>query len=282
MPLSIRTNAKQSKIKKYDMDKLVLDPKTEKLKAEVEELRKKFLTLYTQKDDMICTEREDLYIRYLNEIGHIQYENYQLQVEVRALKRKVELAQSYVNRGQNPDIKFIDNQVKIELKEYYKQIEQQQEALKVAQEVDTISKFDLKEMHDIYRVLVKRLHPDLNPDQQEKDVDLFVKVQAAYHTHNIDLLREIVMRLKMDEDVDALVSKNEDSVNDMKMRLQRQIVEIEHDIAYLLTTFPFNVRSLLEDPEALAKKKEELKQEHDELIEQKRIYAERFQLITED
>jgi len=264
------------------MDTLAFDPKTELLKAEVEELRKKFLTLYTQKDDMISTEREDLYIRYLKEVGQTQYENYQLQVEVRALKRKVELAQSYINRDQRPNVKLIDTQVKKELKEYYEQIKQQQQALKTARKAATISKFDLKEMHDIYRVLVKRLHPDLNPDQEEKDAELFIKAQAAYHTHNIDLLREMIMRLKMDEEVDTLVSKNEETLEDMKARLQKQIAEIEHDIAYLLTTFPFNVRPLLEDPEALAKKKEEMKREHDELMEQKRIYAERYKLLTED
>jgi len=253
------------------MNTLALDPKTELLKAEVEELRKKFLTLYTQKDFMISTEKTDLYIRYLKELGQAQYENYLLQVEVRALKRKVELAQSYINRDQKPNVNLIDTQVKIELKDYYKQIEQQQETLKAAQEAGTISEFDMKEMHDIYRVLVKRLHPDLNPNQKEIDAELFIKAQAAYHTHDLNLLREMIMRLKMDENVDTLLSKNEETLDEMKVRLQKQIAEIEHDIAYLLTSFPFNVRSLLEDSDALAKKKEELEREHDQLIEQKRI-----------
>jgi len=264
------------------MDSLALDPKTELLKAEVEALRKKFLTLYTQRDDMLCTDKEDLYIRYLQEIGQSQYENYRLQVEVRALKRKVELAQSYINRDRKPNAKHIDTQVKKELKDYYKQVEQQQEALKVAQKAETISKFDLKEMHDIYRVLVKRLHPDLNPTQKAQDAEIFIKAQVAYRTHNIDLLREMIMRLKMDEEVDTLVNNSEETLDDMKARLQKQIAEIEHDIAYLLTTFPFNMRSLLDDPEALATKKEEMKQEHGALLAQKRIYAERYKLITED
>jgi len=87
------------------------------------------------------------------------------------------------------------------------------------------------------------------------------------------------MRLKMDEDVDTLLDKTEETLDDMKERLQKQIAEIEHDIAYLRTTFPFNMRSLLDAPAALAKKKEEMKREHDVLM--KRIYAERYKLITE-
>jgi len=264
------------------MKTLALDPKTELLKAEVEELRKKFLTLYTQKDDMIGTEKEDLYIRYLKEIGQGLYENYQLQVEVQTLKRKVELAQIYVNRDQKPDAKLIDERVMAELDEYYDQIKQQQLALEAAQKAETISKFDLKEMRDIYRVLVKRLHPDLNPDQKEKDEELFIKAQAAYRTHNLDLLREMIMRLEMDEDVDTLMNKSEETLEEMKARLQKQIAEIEHDIEYLLTTFPFTERSLLDDPEALAKKQEEMKREKEELLEQKKIYTERYKLLTEN
>jgi len=236
----------------------------------VEELRKKFLTLYTQKDDMISTEKDDLYIRYLKEIGRAVYENYQLRVEVRALKRKVELAQIYVNRDQKPDAKHIDDQVRAELMEFYEYIKQQQEALEAAQNAVTLSKFDLKEMRDIYRVLVKRLHPDLNPDQKENDAELFIKAQAAYRTHNLDLLREMVMRIEMDEDVDSLMSKSEETLEDIKARLQKQIAEIEHDIEYLLTTFPFTERSLLDDPEALAKEQEEMKREKEELLEQKK------------
>jgi len=79
----------------------------------------------------------------------------------------------------------------------------------------------------------------------------------------------MIMRLKMDEDVDTLVNKSEETLDDMKTRLQRQIAEIEHDIAYLRTTFPFNMRTLLDDPKALAKAKEELKQQNEELTEQK-------------
>jgi len=261
------------------MDTLALDPKTELLKAEVEELRKRFIALYTQKEALLSTEKDDLYIRYLQEIGQTQYENYKLQVEVRASKRKVELAQSLINRDQKPDVKLIDSQVSTELKEHYEQIEQQQKELKAAQKAGTISKFDLTEMRDIYRVLVKRLHPDLNPEQNEPEAELFVKAQAAYHTQNLGLLREMIMRLKMDEDVDTLVNKSEETLDDMKTRLQRQIAEIEHDIAYLRTTFPFNMRTLLDDPDALAKAKEELKQKNEELTEQKRLYEERFRLI---
>jgi len=95
-------------------------------------------------------------------------------------------------------------------------------------------------------------------------------------------LREMIMRLNMDEDVDTLVSKSEETLEDMKARLQRQIADIEHDIAYLLSTFPFTERQLLDDPEALARRKEELKREHDALVEDKRIYAERYKLITEE
>jgi hypothetical protein len=40
--------------------------------------------------------------------------------------------------------------------------------------------FDTLKLKETFRVLCKRLHPDLNPNQSEQEKDLFIKVKAAY------------------------------------------------------------------------------------------------------
>ena len=76
------------------MDAITISPEVEKLHTEIESLRKDFLRLYTQKDELINVERDDLEVKYTKLIGQQQYENFSLEVEVRALKMKVELAQA--------------------------------------------------------------------------------------------------------------------------------------------------------------------------------------------
>jgi hypothetical protein len=260
---------------------ITVNPETEKMKAEIESLRKEFIKFYTKKDEMLSVERDDLYIRYVNLLGKDKYENYRLSVVVRALKLKVELAQAALNRNEKPDVVSIEHQVDDQLQDYYKIVEDQAKALREAQDAVTVSKFDVKEAHDLFRVLVRRLHPDLHPDQPDKMTDLFIKGQTAYRTHNLGLLREIIMRLDVNDDVDDLLSKSDESLEEVRQRLQTQISEIKNDIELLENSFPFNLKENLFDETWVKQQQEELKKEHEQLEEQEKIYTERFSLITD-
>ncbi|MFA6718405.1 MAG: hypothetical protein WCS15_04920, partial [Prevotella sp.] len=166
------------------MDAITISPEVEKLHAEIESLRKDFLRLYTQKDELINVERDDLEVKYTKLIGQQQYENFSLEVEVRALKMKVELAQAALNRGQQPKLLDIEEEVNRQLKQYYDQLRAQAEIIEAAQAAQTVDPYDLTEMHDLFRLLVKRLHPDLHPDLPENMKDLFIQGQTAYRTFN--------------------------------------------------------------------------------------------------
>ena len=54
-----------------------------------------------------------------------------------------------------------------------------------------LSEEESKEMRDLYRLLVKQLHPDLHPDQSDREAALFLQVQAAYKICDLYKLREI-------------------------------------------------------------------------------------------
>jgi len=261
---------------------ITISPAIESLRKEIEALRKEFLRLYTRKNDMLHVERDDLYIKYLNLIGKDKYEIFCLSVEVRALKMKCELAQAAINRNEHPDAFLINRQVDKQLKDYYLQISDQADAIKAAQEAEMINSFDLEEMQNLFRLLVKRLHPDLHPDQPEVMKDLFIQGLTAYRTHNMQLLREIIMRLDLNKDIDEFVSKGEDSLEQIVERLKAQIAEIESDIETLQATFPFNIRKEIMDPEWIQREKEEMERERRELEEQKELYGQRLHLLIDD
>lgn len=263
------------------MKELMVSPMTESQRAELETVRREYLSLYTKKDEMLNQERDDLYVRYVRLIGTDKYENFKLSVEVRALRLKVALVQASVNRGEKPNVKDIEQKVDAKLEDYYMEVEQQAAAIRVAKNALLIGQHDLKEIRELYRMLVRRLHPDLNPNQSEQQKDLFLQGQSAYRNHNLTMLREIIMRLEIDADLDDLLSRATESWREMLARLQGQIEQLHKEIADLETSFPFNHRTLLLDPIWIHQQKEELKKEHKELREQKQAYAERYRKLME-
>lgn len=258
---------------------LIISPEVEAKRKRVEELRQEYLALFTQKDQMLNVEMSDLNIRYIKLIGQLKYECFKLSVEVRALKMKVELAQASINRGEMPDVDSIVNIVSARLEDYYKMVQHQAQAVKAAREAESISVDDIKELKDLYRLLVKRLHPDLHPSQDQRMVDLYIQGQAAYRSLNLPMLREIVMRIDIDADIDDLVAKKE-TLDEMIERLEGQIAQMRADIEKLNSTFPFDHRDKLSDEEWITNERNELMKEREQLEAQKKMYEERFNLQT--
>lgn len=264
------------------MRELIINPLTESGRIEIEATRKEYISLYTKKDEMLNQERDDLYVRYVRLIGTDKYENFKLSVEVRALRLKVALAQASLNRGEKPCVKDIEGKVNAKLEDYYIKVEQQASAIREAKNALSIEGHDLKEIRELYRMLVRRLHPDLNPNQSEQQKDLFLQGQSAYRNHNLAMLREIIMRLEIDADLEDLLARASESREEMLTRLQGQIEQLRQEIADLEKSFPFNHRTLLLDPVWINQQKEELKKEHKELREQKQAYAKRYRKLTEN
>lgn len=263
------------------MNGIAISPENEALTRDIDGLRQEFLKLYTQKDRMLSVERDDIYIRYMELIGKDKYENFRLSVQVRALKMRCELAQAAVNRNEKPDVMAISHHVDSELKGYYKLVEEQAQAIKEAQDSQLVSSYDIKEMSQLFRLLVKKLHPDLHPDLPDNMKDLFIQGQTAYRTHNIQLLREIIMRLDLDKDIDDFVKKSEETLEQIRDRLKSQIAELKNDIEVLLASFPFNIQKQIKDQAWVNEQKEQLKLERQQLDELKAKYNEHFKLIID-
>jgi len=267
---------------KYDMKTdILISPEVTALKSEIERLQKEFMRLYTLRDQMINHERDDLYCRYVLLIGNEKFENFKLSVEVQALKMMCEMAQACVNRDDIPDMDDIKRNVDFEMADYYKEVEAQAEAVRLAREASCFSDYDMRELQQLFRLVVKRLHPDLHPDLPEKMLDLFIQAQAAYRTKNLPLLREIVMCLDLNEDVDEVLAKSEVTLQQMRDRLRQQIADLENEIGNLELSFPFNIRKCISDPTWIHEQKEELKREREQLLAQRDMYLERLKIFSD-
>lgn len=259
---------------------LTISPETMALRQEYEQLKSEFIKLYTERDRLNNEDRDDLYIRYVKLIGEDKYENFCLSVEVRALRMKVEMAQAAINRGSQPDVYEIQRRVDEQLEDYYECIRQHAEALKQAREAKSISIYDAKEMQQLFRMLVKRLHPDLHPELSEDMQDLFIQGKAAYRAHNLPLLREIIMRLDINGDMSDILH-HEETIEQAIERLRLQNDQMRSEIAELKAMFPLNLRKQLHNPTWIHEQQEQLKQERKQLKAQKKMLEDRFSLMTD-
>jgi hypothetical protein len=263
------------------MNTPVLSPESVRKREQLTELRKEYASLYAEKDYLLSQERESLYVRYLNSVGQEYYRLFCLSVEVSELKLKVQLAQATINRDECPDQSLIEQRVKEQMSHYYEQIRQRAQELEEAKHATVISTETVAELKQLYRMLVKRLHPDLHPHQSDFLNDLFLQVQTAYRTQNLDLLRRITLRMEAEEsneDDKLLTTENIDAYIES---VQQQIEALKNEIEHLLQEFPFTFRQLLDDPEWIAGELRSVEEQYLQLEKEKAIYEERYQLIVE-
>ena len=107
-------------------------------------------------------------------------------------------------------------------------------------------------------MIVKAMHPDLHPDQDEATKDLFKRAIRAYKEFDLKTLRELAAMLACEntEDVENIV---EELLKERK-RLLELIRGIRADIRTVKSRYPYTLKAILDDPVRLAEKKQSLKQ----------------------
>ena len=84
----------------------------------------------------------------------------------------------------------LDNEFAENQKQLNAQIDKMNDALKRSK-AEILSDEDNKELKKLYRKIVKALHPDINPDVSEAQVQLFDNAVSAYKNGDLGTLRII-------------------------------------------------------------------------------------------
>jgi len=104
---------------------------------------------------------------------------------------------------------------------------------------------------DLYRKIVKKLHPDMNPDVTEHELELFHRAAKAYEEGDIMTLQAIydevygldTEMLSQEESMETLISLREQLLE----RIAKAIEEIE----VIKEEFPYTEKAFLDNPEAV-------------------------------
>lgn len=228
-----------------EITSIEITPENKELRARYEMLKREFSELFSLKNEMISHDLPYLTSLYLELIGRKLYEVYCLSLELSILKQRMTLLQAYVNRNEVPDVKAVDKIINVQFAEYQKRIEEEAKKLAAARDYllkgSLLSEEETKELRTIYFMIVKRLHPDVNPNLNEKDNELFIKAQAAYEMLDLDSLRLILISLDLDNPPPVEAYKLEEMVE----KLTENVRELQSQIDKLNLEFPFILKEKL-------------------------------------
>lgn len=242
-------------------------------------MRTELSMLLLERDELQFVICKNIETEYMLKLGSIEYKAYEAQCAALRLKRKIELIQAKKNRQEKVIISAIEETLDSEFAEYQKQLNEQidrmNDALKRSK-AEVLSDEDNKELKKLYRKIVKALHPDINPDVSEAQVQLFDNAVSAYKSGDLETLRiigEMVGNNPLPEQhKDAMAQLVEE-----RERLQGLLKSIRESIDNIKSEYPYTMKDILEDTERTKQKKQELEnilEQYNELIS---IYKSRIE-----
>jgi hypothetical protein len=228
-------------------------------------LREQLVDLHAEHDLLTTTVGPNLEADYLLQIGGRQVEFFRLQIECRRLRRMIEMAMAETNRGRAPDPEGIARALAEEFALWEAQVRARAEAVREAGErmKHLLSPQDSAELRRIYRLLARRLHPDLNPQQEDHHRALWIRTTDCHRRGDLAGLQALLLFLE-GESGELPPATSLDTLTAERDRLARSVVHLQGAITALRQTHPFTLEELLADPARVEELRQDIRRQMDE------------------
>ena len=238
---------------------LQISPEILKLQTEVTTLEKELGKVILEQDEMVNAIKPNLEAEYQKTIGYKELECLENEIASRRLKRQIELLQAAINRQEEIDPEKVEQQLDDEFQEWYEKVETHYNKLKEAQSriEGLMSDEENEEFKKLYRQLVFKLHPDLNPSQSKDEKNLWNRVQLAYQSGDLEEMRSLKIILEAQDGTVELPS-SKDILEKRKTKLTEQIRKIINKLSGMENEFPFNMADKLADKDWVSAKLEKI------------------------
>ena len=287
-----------------------------RLRAQIRALRELLATLVQERDELVHVICRELEARYYRELGSLEAKVFRADGLVNYFRRRAEYLRAARNQDEKPDLEKVEQKLRKDLEEYQKVYEEFTRRAKEAEaqrpkragkstslaetktgekasdpqgqenvedevpseEAEAEDKILSEEdrLKRLYRRIVKAMHPDLHPEQDEATRTLFKRAIQAYKDGDLKTLQEIdgmCADTEPEPGQDPLQALQEE-----KQRLLDLVFRLRYEIRHIKTRFPYTKKKLLDDPELLAAEKKRLEQ----ALFQLRQQAERYRREVAD
>ena len=249
------------------------NPEFDNLIFSIQELETELADLVFDRDRLLYHICPNLQAEYMLKIGKLEYAIFEYQCEILRTKRKIEIIQAFINRKQSYSIVEIEEQLEIEYQEYSrklleKQKEIEEARLKKSNRGRLLTDEEATELKKLYTQIVKKLHPDINPNTTEEQHGQFIDAVNAYKNADLTELRIIFLLLDKifitdnANTMEKLLSKKEELVKEKNF--------LTSEIFTIKGSFPYCIKDLLQDKNSLQNKIVELSDLLDSLKEQQK------------
>ena len=242
-------------------DTPIIHPEVRKLSEQNEQLRAELVHIIAEEYELKHKVAPLLQATYQIEFGDLEIALLKAQIQVAKLRRTLELAQSALNQGKPPNWVEINEQIKREELVWQEKIAEAMRLFHQAtfQMDHRLSPEDSDELRKLYRALVKKLHPDLNPNLSERHKELWLSVQHAYAASDLEALRLYAsIADNLAEGTPPAAPMALDLLRSEQEKLLQRINDLRERLKNLRASEPFASGDLLDDPAWVAAKRADI------------------------
>ena len=214
----------------------------------IQKLENELASLVYDRDRLLYHVCPKLTTEYMLKIWKLEYAIFEYQCKILKTRRKIELIQVSLNREQPYTIAEIDKQLENEYREYTKKLLEKQAEIEKARFKNSnpgklLSDKESSELKNLYTQIVKKLHPDINPDTTEEQHAQFIDAVNAYKNASLSELRIIFLLLEKTNPGD--IKNTMDKLKARKEILVKEKNHLQNEIKKIKETFPYNTKNLL-------------------------------------
>ena len=162
---------------------------------QIEEARGRVAELLLEIDYVVLQANPRIETEYATKIGYLENDLLKWQIAARRARRRYALAQARANAGMAFAADEFEAQLDEELAVWEGLLAKNVDAFLAAAELISGSKplspSESRELKQLHRELIRRLHPDLHPGQSDEEARFFMVAQAAYESGDLQVLRSI-------------------------------------------------------------------------------------------
>jgi hypothetical protein len=215
----------------------------------LQNLKVQFLDLYREYVDL-GKENVVIYHQYNYLFGKVYHRRYELYCLCERSRRKIEMYQAALNRQEMINEEAAEQKLDEEFIEYIQKLniiaEEYQNAVRF-HELPNLQIADIQEIRRIYQKIAKKVHPDVHPESSEAAKDLWQKTLRSYKENDLEELQECELLL---ENLPEIPKEENRMPDDDITHCEKEIDDLHHKINYLISSFPYNQKELVQNKTA--------------------------------